>query len=98
MSGAIKVSLRIRLRYESLTLSALASSAEEPYLPLSIICRQRWARTTALIRALSTRGAGDQGVTPGGDRICFRPPRWRKFTAILTVAVQPSWLMRALLA
>jgi hypothetical protein len=67
MSGAIKVSRRMRLRYESLTFSALASSAEEEYSPLSSICRQRWARTTALTSAPSTRGAGDHGAVPGGD-------------------------------
>ena len=28
------------------------------------------------------RNAGDQGVSPGGDRICLRPLRWRKLTGI----------------
>src|SRR3954447_6415686 len=97
-SGAISVRRRIRLRYEALTFSALANSAEELYSPLSSICRQRCARTMALTRAVSTRGAGDHGVAPGGDRICLRPPRWRKVTGMLTVAVRPSQLMLVLMA
>src|SRR3982074_1709502 len=97
MSGAIRVRRRIRLRYESLTFSALANSAEELYSPLSSICRQRWARTTALTRAVSTLGAGDHGAAPRGVRICLRPLRWRKVTGMLTVAVSPSLLTLVLI-
>src|SRR3954447_25898058 len=97
-SGAISVRRRIRLRYEALTFSALANSAEEAYSPLSSICLQRCARTMALTRAVSTRGAADHGVAPGGDRIFLRPPRCRKVTGILTVAVRPSLLMLLVVA
>src|ERR1051325_4006427 len=95
MSGAIKVSRRMRLRYESLTFSALASSAEEEYSPLSSICRQRWARTTALTRAQSTRGAGDHGA------VCQSAPKFDPVSAsnfapferrVLTVALASSEL------
>src|SRR5260370_32129047 len=97
MSGAIRVRRRIRLRYESLTFSALANSAEEAYSPPSSICRQRWARTTALTSAVSTRGAGDHGAAPLGVRICLRPPHLRTLTRRLTVAVLPSLLPLVLL-
>src|SRR3954463_10391595 len=98
MSGPIKVSRRIRPKYEALTFSAFANSAEEAYSPLSSICLQRCALTTALRSAVSICGDGDHGVVPTGVFICFRPPHCRKVTGMLTMAVLPSLLTLILVA
>jgi hypothetical protein len=79
----------ITAAFDALSLAVesapLANSVIDAYSPVSIIRRQRWARASALSRALSILGCGGAGTA--SESMVLRPPRIVNVIGTCTVIV-----------
>jgi len=94
MSGAKQVSGRSRQTKATVTRSCSAKSVIDRACPLSILRRQRCARTSALIRVSSRPGFEVGIAAPCGVMISFRLPRRCSRIGMRMVSLSTSGLRR----